>query len=75
MQGSSHMRKGDARSVEPERRRRDSIPAIQAPRRGHAGPVEAGRSHGAAALTGKAPELFAEPPAIERVDIVAAKLP
>ena len=33
----------------------------------------AGRA--AAALTEKAPELFAEPPAIERVDIVAATLP
>ena len=43
-------------------------------------PDEAGRQahmtgHGAEALFAHAPELFAQPPAVEPVDIVAAKLP
>jgi quinol monooxygenase YgiN len=43
-------------------------------------PDEAGRQahlsgRVAAALMAKAPELFAKPPAIEKVDILAAKLP
>ena len=43
-------------------------------------PDEAGRQahlsgRVAAALMAKAPELFAKPPAIERVDVLAAKLP
>jgi quinol monooxygenase YgiN len=43
-------------------------------------PDEAGRQahlsgRVAAALTQKAPELFAQPPAIEKVDVLAAKLP
>jgi quinol monooxygenase YgiN len=43
-------------------------------------PDEAGRQahmtgHGAEALFARAPDLFAQPPAVEPVDIVAAKLP
>ena len=43
-------------------------------------PDEAGRQAHlsgkvAAALMAKAPELFAQPPAIEKVDVLAAKLP
>jgi len=46
----------------------DSFPDDTARQKHLSGPI-------AAALTAKAPELLAKPPSIERVDVLAAKLP
>jgi quinol monooxygenase YgiN len=46
----------------------DSFPDDAARQKHLSGPI-------AAALTAKAPELLAEPPSIEQVDVLAAKLP